>query len=294
MVPRRSPSALSALLLFATLALAACHDKNGDVIGGAGGAGTTGGTSGNGGGTGGTAGTGMVFPDADIGFHPPDAGPPDDGGGAGSGGDSGCGQLMALIRDFQDTHPDFEKVIADDRGLVKNDLGADDKPVFAPAGATATVSGPTSFDQWYRDVPGVNMRVMITLPLTNDGAGHFSYSNSAFFPIDGMGFGNQGREHNFHFTTEIHATFKYMGHEKFTFVGDDDVFIFINKKLAIDLGGVHKADMGVIDFDADAAKLGITIGNVYAFDAFHAERHTSESNFRMETSIGCLESGPIK
>jgi fibro-slime domain-containing protein len=28
---------------------------------------------------------------------------------------------------------------------------------------------------------------------------------------------------------------------------------------------------------------------VYTFDAFHAERHTSQSNFRMETSIDCLE-----
>src|SRR4051812_31142978 len=105
MAPRRSSSALCALLVTATLTLAACHDKTGDVIGGPGGAGTTGGTSGNGGGaTGGTSGSGNTFPDADLGFHPPDAGPPDDGSSGGDATDN-CGQLMAVIRDFNDTHP---------------------------------------------------------------------------------------------------------------------------------------------------------------------------------------------
>jgi fibro-slime domain-containing protein len=298
-LPSPQPGSLATLLVLGiAIALAGCNDKNGDAIGGAGGAGATGatgGASGNGGGATGGAGGNSVHPDANFTFDPPDAGPADDGGGSGGGdANANCGQLMAVIRDFNDTHPDFEKMIADDRGLVKDDLGSDDKPVYAPAGATPTVSGAASFDQWYRDVSGVNMRVVITLPLTADGAGNFVYSNNAFFPIDGKAFDNQGRNHNYHFTTEIHATFTYKGGEKFRFTGDDDVFIFINKKLALDLGGVHKAQDAMIDFDAQAAKLGITKGNTYAFDAFHAERHTVDSNFRMETSIACLESGPIK
>jgi fibro-slime domain-containing protein len=155
-------------------------------------------------------------------------------------------------------------------------------------------SGAASFDQWYRDVAGVNMKLMIPLPLMQTRPGNFAYSNGSFFPLDGRGFGNQGRMHNYHFTTEIHATFKYRGGERFTFTGDDDVFIFVNKKLALDLGGVHPEQNATIDFDAQAAALGIRVGNVYSFDAFHAERHTTESNFRMETSIECLESTVIK
>jgi fibro-slime domain-containing protein len=138
------------------------------------------------------------------------------------------------------------------------------------------------------------MKTMIPLPLVQTRPGNFAYSNNAFFPLDGQAFGNQGRNHNFHFTTEIHATFKYRGGERFTFTGDDDVFIFVNKKLALDLGGVHPEQNATIDFDAQAAALGIKVGNSYAFDAFHAERHTTESNFRMETSIECLESTIIK
>jgi len=213
----------------------------------------------------------------------------DGGNGNGDGRNESCGDLTAVFRDFKADHPDFEDAIASDRGLVETALGGDGKPVYAPAGATATVSGQASFDQWYRDVAGVNQRFEQPLVLTETSPGVFVFDDDDFFPLDGLGWpGEETGGHNFHFTTELHGTFRYRGGEVFTFTGDDDVFVFVDGTLALDLGGVHGPEDGTIDFDAQAGTLGISVGNVYTLDVFHAERHTSQSNFRIETSIDCL------
>lgn len=57
--------------------------------------------------------------------------------------------------------------------------------------------------------------------------------------------------------------------------------VFINGKLELDLGGVHGVLGGTVTLDT----IGLRIGQNYYLDIFHAERHTSDSNFRMETSI---------
>jgi len=219
-------------------------------------------------------------------------GGPGDGGGSGddaSVGDSqACGTLNVTLRDFQTAHPDFEGMTGIDRGLVRVDLGNDGKPVYAPVGATTTVSGAASFDQWYRDVGGVNMTFVQPLPLTEGPTGTFVFDDQEFFPLDALGFGNEGNAHNFHFTSEIHGTFTYRGGEIFQFTGDDDVFVFVNRKLALDLGGVHGPESLTVDFDASAAQLGITIGSKYDLDVFHAERHLVQSTFRMVTTIDCF------
>jgi fibro-slime domain-containing protein len=83
--------------------------------------------------------------------------------------------------------------------------------------------------------------------------------------------------------------FTYQAGQVFTFRGDDDLWIFVNGKLALDVGGLHQALEGTLAFDAKAAELGISAGGRYQMDIFHAERQTAESNFRIETNISCFE-----
>jgi fibro-slime domain-containing protein len=176
---------------------------------------------------------------------------------------------------------------------VRDTLGPDDLPVHAAMGRTSQTTGPANFNQWYRDA-GVNLAFQVQLPVMRNGAGDLIFDSDAFFPIDGRGFGNQGRANNFHFTTIIRSSFTYRGGERFDFRGDDDVWIFVNRRLALDLGGLHPAVMGSIDFDREASRLGLTRGQTYRFDVFHAERRTTESNFRMQTSIECFRPPEIQ
>jgi fibro-slime domain-containing protein len=199
-----------------------------------------------------------------------------------------CGQIVATFRDFKSTHPDFQRGVGIDPGIAAALLGTDGKPVYAGVASTSTVTDAASFAQWYRDMPNINATTHGVLTLVEGPPGTFSYDNQSFFPLDGLGFGNETNPHNYHFTTEIHTTFTYKGGELFTFSGDDDVFVFVNGHLAIDLGGVHDPLTGTIDFDARAGEFGLTIGNSYPLDVFHAERHTVASTFKMTTTIDCL------
>lgn len=198
--------------------------------------------------------------------------------------------LVTTLRDFSDAHPDFERPIVgngDDRGLVESELGPDDKPVYSNKFASTTTSGRANFDQWYRDVPGVNQSAPLDLALapSTEQPGFFVYRNTSFFPIDGQLLGNEGRSHNYHFTLEARTTFTYLGGEVFEFVGDDDMWVFINRRLAMDLGGLHSPQAASVNLDDRAESLGIERGGTYALHFFFAERKTVQSNFTIETTI---------
>jgi len=295
------------LLSILGLCVAVGCSSGGEGSGGAGAASASSGTGGTGGmGGAGTGGVGGMGGEGGINLTTSSS------GAGGSMGDTCTDKLTLRVRDFSQNHPDFQwsghpnfGLITGVRpGIVAPDLAkqADGsyKPVYV-AGADVTPNGPTyapftgaaNFDTWYRDTPGTNFAVNVELPLTGDGK-TLVYDSADFHPIDAsFGFGDEGFAlngvpNNWHFTTEALVSFKYQGGEVFTFRGDDDIWVFINHKLAIDLGGLHGPEQGSVILDDRAAELGLVAGQAYDLQVFHAERNYSGSNYRFETSDFCL------
>jgi fibro-slime domain-containing protein len=115
--------------------------------------------------------------------------------------------------------------------------------------------------------------------------------------------------HNFYFTSEVQYWFKYDAdtNATLTFLGDDDVWVFINGVLAVDLGGVHVPSTGRVTINAITGQVtstttdgrenppgitrnaqgstdgdfGLAEGNVYKITVFHAERQLNGSSFQL-------------
>lgn len=96
-----------------------------------------------------------------------------------------------------------------------------------------------------------------------------------------------GQNHNYHFSMKVHCEFLYEADKnlQFKFNGDDDVYLFIDNKLVLDIGGAHLKKDGNVDINEIAERLGLENGKIYAFDFFYIERHTTASNLAIETNM---------
>ena len=205
--------------------------------------------------------------------------------------------LGATVYDFSKRHPDFMgnegsfgKTLH--LGMVQNKI---DLATRKPLKNDQISFFDSDFEHWFTPVTTGpdsmrNNPTCLDLALTKLPSGSYKYQNNLFFPIDtlplfdakdGTEKGADDKQHNFKFCMEIHNELTYRKGQIFNFQGDDDVWVFINDSLVIDLGGTHSAVADSVSLD----DLGLEDGHKYPFDFFYCERKASSSNLELTTSI---------
>lgn len=198
-------------------------------------------------------------------------------------------------------------------GMVENVLGADGVPhrVDSLLFPWATCSAGRDIDNWFvpqvvaRDAAGKEYTnaTCRDIDLTLDAEGFWladiseTSPDGGFFPVDDFQYldsakkvpnpkfdhesGDNGMPHNYSFSMKISARFQYVRGQYFEFRGDDDVWVYIDNRLVVDIGGCHSPVEGAVDLDT----MGLVEGKEYPFHIFFSERNKTGSNFKMRTSI---------
>ena len=221
-------------------------------------------------------------------------------------------------------------------GYTLPDLDEERKPVLATDGYGKCFSSKAEFAMWYRNIPGINKEVKhhIYMWLEDEATKRYYFTSvnpttkgapnvcadgqplevNYFLPLASTGFGYthgfESRHANYSFTSEVSTYFQYKGGETLNFSGDDDLWVFLNGHLFVDLGGLHGAMSGTGKLGAQEYKdsdgntvlkadgtpllydpnYNVYEGGIYEIKLFHAERNATGSNFSL-TLTNFLNSG---
>ncbi len=228
----------------------------------------------------------------------------------------------AKVRQFEWCGCSGQCVGALQQGIVKDYLGSDGLPIPTYSTQTAAaaaginkasqyvtgsepVTSSDNFYRWYHEVSDVSKQYDRTITFNRQGnTNTYLYGGNQIFPLDDIRYDSDSvsrkdsnaRTHNFSFTAHMTVPIKteMNGHETFNFSGDDDVWVFLNGVLVLDIGGLHSAVAGSFTINTDgtisssvdgmATKLidaHLEKNHVYNLDFFYAERSTSESNTKI-------------
>ena len=168
-----------------------------------------------------------------------------------------------------------------------------------------------------------------SIVLTDDGAGTYSFEagysgtkkdvqydresgtiyngtnggdESGFYPLEDLGYeqpglltatskvNNGAKNGSFTLRGESQFVYKEASNLYFTFTGDDDVYMYINGTLALDLGGAHGRNSKTVELNKlDPVKYGLVEGQVATFTFFYMERCSDASTFGIRTNMELVQ-----
>lgn len=193
-----------------------------------------------------------------------------------------------------------------EQGLVEFDLSADYLPVATGDGTFITNQGISkdSFNRWFNKVEGQSTEYpgIIEMAYSKKDA-EFTFYQDNFYPLDRAESKQNDKAnrdgHNHLFTMNFAVPFTTLadGNEHFAIEADDDTFVFVGNRLALDMGGVHGVASAKFEIkpngevytavgDMDLAYSGITLsqGEGSILRVFHADRNSADSVLNMKFS----------
>ncbi|XP_031564283.1 uncharacterized protein LOC116299704 isoform X2 [Actinia tenebrosa] len=230
------------------------------------------------------------------------------------------------------TYYDFRFSDSDFVGVNYREDFKNPRYIPSPFGSWLAISltpSADSFSTWFRSDTARNRPYDGTIELgktsekDSNGQAIYRYYNSKFFPVDGRGFGAEGQRdchsnalRNYGFTTVVRGTFTFTGKEEFSFAGGEELWVFINRQMVVQLfhnpgtsatpcrtlslapaatkgGGIVVPKQGTVtggkcvlagDATAEQFNISLLLGVSYRIDVFLAERFPCDSQFLFQMS----------